>query len=199
MQILQHPKPYFCKYLPIKKQPAGGDIVYMNPSYNDHQNGFYIRVGKETISNDDRVFAIEVINPEVLGKNIHDGQVHPPTFYHASDLIARGNKVVKFYLCTDVLKKGEITYDGYEVGGLPTPENNYMHCLVVPEEPIAGFGPWYVKETYRVIGEISPSATWVKEGDRFSQEEIKFFGATDSPYGRIVSSVSLLGHCGHFH
>lgn len=46
----------------------------------------------------------------------------------------------------------------------------------------------------KVIGEISPEATWVKEGDEFDETEIKIFRL---PWDKV--SVRILGPCKHFH
>jgi hypothetical protein len=57
---------------------------------------------------------------------------------------------------------------------------------------------------YKVIGEISPDATWVKEGDEFDKDETIDFltlGNTDDNFGNwIPNGIYLIkGLCGHFH
>jgi hypothetical protein len=44
----------------------------------------------------------------------------------------------------------------------------------------------------KVIGEISPEATWVKEGDEFDEEQIQFRGC-------LQNLCLIKGPCGHFH
>lgn len=45
---------------------------------------------------------------------------------------------------------------------------------------------------YKVIGKISPNATWVKEGDEFREDEIKLFQKRGRKY-------LIKGPCKHFH
>lgn len=64
---------------------------------------------------------------------------------------------------------------------------------------------------FKVIGEISPEALWVKEGDRFSEEEISDVSLYWCPkYGYSYEMYweeenecrkfkSIKGPCGHFH
>ena len=92
--------------------------------------------------------------------------------------LEQGDKVAKLFLCSR-----------------DTPENwNNPHVDYwdgIKEE-----------DRYRVIGEISPDATWVKEGDEFDEEEIvvsrkpmkKYI--ENNPYCKIVN---IKGPCGHFH
>lgn len=70
-----------------------------------------------------------------------------------------------------------------------------------------------LKETYKVIGEISPDATWVKEGDEFEVEDIAYEdyrGATHNLKDLLIDFKDDLQHlpegpwllrgpCGHFH
>ena len=73
---------------------------------------------------------------------------------------------------------------------------------------------WWLKlsETFKVIGEISPEATYVKEGDEFDEEEIELwtgFGhfrkiERNNPdyylHAKEKGSIfKILGPCKHFH
>lgn len=69
----------------------------------------------------------------------------------------------------------------------------------------------FAKESdcFKIIGEISPDATWVKEGDKFDENEVQIMGGNQ--WGELhdlglykksdnVNVVCLIkGPCGHFH
>lgn len=66
-----------------------------------------------------------------------------------------------------------------------------------------------LQEAFKVIGEISPEASWVKEGDKLSEDDIRYWVA-GFPYGAYLSIevfkeitstkyVRIKGPCGHFH
>ena len=50
---------------------------------------------------------------------------------------------------------------------------------------------------FKVIGEISPDATWVKEGDEFDESDIDHGGWVDEDLKTIL--IKIKGPCGHFH
>lgn len=65
---------------------------------------------------------------------------------------------------------------------------------------------------YKVIGEISPEATWVKEGDEFDDKDIEVYtiDVLENRYipisieekrviERSKSIIKIKGSCGHFH
>lgn len=69
---------------------------------------------------------------------------------------------------------------------------------------------------FKIIGEISPEATWVKKGDEFAEDEVKIYKPLEfshyeeyfdteiqdtserAVYKNIIR-VSIKGACGHFH
>jgi hypothetical protein len=68
--------------------------------------------------------------------------------------------------------------------------------------------------SYKVIGEISPEATWVKEGDEFDEYrwrwkedehyETEYFTEEEKQKGKYeirnwANVIALKGPCGHFH
>lgn len=71
--------------------------------------------------------------------------------------------------------------------------------------------PW--EGAYKVIGEISPDAGWVKEGDEFEEDNLKFRVSDHPPFkGWLERTVQqfvserwctkravIKGPCGHFH
>ena len=52
-------------------------------------------------------------------------------------------------------------------------------------------------DVIKVIGEISPDATWVKEGDEFDESDIDHGGWVDEDLKTIL--IKIKGPCGHFH
>jgi hypothetical protein len=80
--------------------------------------------------------------------------------------------------------------------------------------------PDQLNQCFKVIGEISPDATWVKEGDEFDEDEVQFYIYTGAPYEPdfdyplpieewdqaekmitdfISKTIRIKGPCGHFH
>jgi len=61
---------------------------------------------------------------------------------------------------------------------------------------------------FKVIGEISPEATWVKEGDEFNENEIQRYAKLEHGIAPWIKDrekvgyeciVQIKGPCGHFH
>lgn len=118
-----------------------------------------------------------------LGKNtIHLCRSTPSEDLNSTDLIC---KKVKLFLCSRDIKAGDkVIYNNkeYEVtsDSLITVKNN--------------------KNTYKVIGEISPEATWVKEDDEFDKGEIKVEPEIYLNEKLVKNKwVRIKGPCGHFH
>lgn len=76
---------------------------------------------------------------------------------------------VKLFLCSRDIQVGdEITNSNY-----------YNTSLKVDELPLRKA----YKNWYKIIGEISSDATWVKEGDEFTEDQIKaYFSPKIVPY-----------------
>lgn len=76
-------------------------------------------------------------------------------------------KVVKLFLCTRDIQVGDTVWTGHkgmlvvQNGEIGPIEGNWMHQSAI------------TLYHFKVIGEISKSATWVKEGDEFDEEDIK--------------------------
>lgn len=109
---------------------------------------------------------------------------------------------VKLFLCSRDIVRNDNVYCSVE---------DYINRspLLVQEHAIKALKH---KEVFKVIGEISPEATWVKEGDEFDENYILGYIAEDgSSYPLdiigeqlVVSSESIdyyqiKGPCGHFH
>lgn len=75
-------------------------------------------------------------------------------------------KKVKLFLCSRDIQVGDTVWNGrkgllvFEDESEGRPEGNWMHLSAI------------TIHDFKSIGEISPDATWVKEGDEFSKEEI---------------------------
>jgi hypothetical protein len=55
-------------------------------------------------------------------------------------------------------------------------------------------------KVFKVIGEISPEATWVKDGDKFEKSDIKVVGYGENwSKHQNLSNIKVKGPCGHFH
>jgi hypothetical protein len=82
---------------------------------------------------------------------------------------------VKLFLCSRDIQVGDevhIPYPSGEVRIKPT------------EASIIAIGNVAAKNNgYKVVGEISPEATWVKEGDEFNEEEVKRVVCIANPFG----------------
>lgn len=90
--------------------------------------------------------------------------------------IYNGCKKVKLFLCSRDIQVGdmvqEIFYDGtlskmYSFGKLP----NINDLVILYNGKL--HHQTRIENIIKVIGEISPEATWVKEGDEFTEDEIK--------------------------
>jgi hypothetical protein len=119
--------------------------------------------------------------------------------HHANEV---GCKKVKLFLCSRDIQVGDEVQNGD--GEL---------CKIPNEADLRN-----AKEHgfFKILGEISPEATWVKEGDDFDEEEIEFWDKTedhptDKSYlhkwlkeGRVDYVLKyfyfkILGPCKHFH
>lgn len=74
-----------------------------------------------------------------------------------------GCKKVKLFLCSRDIQVGDEYY------------NEQFEFTKYPNKSIADSSTEMVGEngSYKVIGEISPDAVWVKEGDKFDEDEVK--------------------------
>lgn len=63
-------------------------------------------------------------------------------------------------------------------------------------------------DAFKVIGEISPKAIWVKEGDEFEEDQIrkswlnkfaKKFSLNPYPVDAYIEMYQIKGQCGYFH
>lgn len=188
-------KTYFAKYLPVKGEIKEGDWVI-------HPDG---KVRK----------CIEIIKGD---KDFNDFI----TMTDNTGCYRDKSKKVKLFLCSRNIQVGDkvksFNYPEQEerevvnlrtskklVGAENHSEIYHLVDIQYPNE----INTAAVSNFFKVIGEISPEATWVKEGDRFDKTEIKW-----TPWGKefdweVLNSngelpypnatISIKGPCGHFH
>lgn len=141
---------YFTKYLPVEGEIKEGDTAL-----NNHGNPFTVTIAYS--------------KEQVLALN------NNPHF-----------KKVKLFLCSRDIQLGDIVFNKYyseyqwpagkilntnsevmDAGMLSGGEPDHTTDYKYPE------GEWeYHHQTYKVIGEVSPNAIWVKEGMEFENEEL---------------------------
>ena len=99
-------------------------------------------------------------------------------------------KKVKLFLCSRDIQVGDI-----------------LSCVVKGElitapEPITESQLQYINKDswYKIIGEISLEATWVKEEDEFDQTEVlRIAKGIGNPVNSEFHVYQIKGPCGHYH
>lgn len=102
----------------------------------------------------------------------------------AKEYIDRHYRKVKLFLCSRDIEVGDILWSDTMGGG---------HYSSEFEPP---------KDAVKVIGEISPYAVWLKEGDEFEEDEVKMYDSLPEPIiGGIVRKMVQIkcSQCKHFH
>ncbi len=196
------PSKYFAKYLPVEggkpsQIPAGKNVPVM-------------RDGKITF------FQLET--SEKMGKfmaleGYKKGSYLPAKLFLCSRDIQVGDKV---YACNGGIFKNykieefiiiekPIEYKGEWIGEFVNPEDE----ITLKGKAKLGWSSIYLP--YKVIGEMSPDATWVKEGDEFDEDELMWtsidvngydsqsFVAWNDKDSYGYEYVGVKGPCGHFH
>lgn len=98
----------------------------------------------------------------------------------------------QLFLCSRDIKVGDKVYyparDAYFEVKTVIPKTGYVSIKIPGMKD--GWGVME-DERFKVIGLISPEATWVKEGDEFDEDE----------WGNIKQNefLQIKGLCGHFH
>jgi len=117
---------------------------------------------------------------------------------------------VKLFLCSRNIQRNDSIYCSIEDYQKRSPILVQEHAIEALKE----------KRAFKVIGEISPEATYVKEGDEFEAKDLQYpeeyWPATPSndgahtkkypftisdeqPYDHIQLVVQVKGPCGHYH
>jgi len=179
---------YFIKYLPVEGEINEGD------KFLDHT---------DNLIKDAHI-------PEIYNNP------HVPYF--------DGYKKVKLFLCSRDIQKTDKEIYVHKPDGSEATKVELID-IISDKEITAVMFKWgeqtpgtLIQNTFKVIGEISPEAKWVKEGDEFDEEEIEWI--CDSGDEQRISIWSLRelakndgekfifpnggtyavkGPCGHFH
>jgi hypothetical protein len=110
-----------------------------------------------------------------------------------------GATKVKLFLCSRDVQVGDKVYwtdpEGITSGFNTAIEVN--QDLIFMSEPHASETEAFPSEVVKVTGEVSEDATWVKEGDEFTEDEVQW-GAEEFSWNHPVI-VKIKGPCGHFH
>lgn len=174
-------KPYFTKYLPVEGEIKEGDRALL---------------GKTTITN--------IIDKQYLAEIKKNKKM--------ADF-----KKVKLFLCSRDIQVGDTVRCLHnKTTGVVTKivnQANKKKGEVILDNIIHYGERWFTvkSQLYKVIGEISPNAIWVKEADEFSEDEwirctiwkdgtfVEHNGkdATLSPLETYGAKIK--GPCGHFH
>ncbi len=110
--------------------------------------------------------------------------------------VEKKHKTGKLFLCSRDIRVGDELWTGrkettlvFEDGANGRDEGNWCHLSAA----ISG-------HYFKVIGEISPEATWVVEGDEFKRDSLSAHGVGvnwNDDYGKYTFTIK--GPCGHFH
>lgn len=101
-------------------------------------------------------------------------------------------KKVELFLCTRDIKIGEDFVHIEKGEGLFT---------VADELDLQKMEGWKnMKKVYKVLGSISPEATWIKENDEFNESSLLPIVLADIEHkGKTENIIKIKGPCGHFH
>jgi hypothetical protein len=145
---------YFAKYLPVEGEIKKGDY------YRSHAidaEGIYKAGEDDKYGNGNKL----------------------PT--QASE--GRYKTKVKLFLCSrDIIKVGDLYFN--------KDYNYFKTCFEIPNDAVCGNIIYfddtslfdYVKDCIKVIGEISPEAVWIKEGDEFEEYEDWWFSLHNNTF-----------------
>lgn len=107
------------------------------------------------------------------------------SFYDASDMFEK----VKLFICTRQFRVGERIWKDLPDGSVNQLVSKFSLKQVIKNG-------WY-----KVIGEVSPEATWVKEGDKFDAEDL-FANGCGHNWNDIPTNIwkfKIKGPCGYYH
>lgn len=170
-------KPYFAKYLPVEGEIKEGDKVFYSGKKLDFPEGVY-----EVLDNVKEMMSV----PTVGGFCIHwhkrtyvreDGKTVKEGAYLkiGYNIYERELQKVKLFLCSRDIQVGDNVYEPtLEFEGLIRVGIYPLEKIDYSKKPESWIELDYamLKGAYKVIGEISSGATWVKEGDEFTADEL---------------------------
>lgn len=123
--------------------------------------------------------------------------------------MGQADRPVKLFLCSRDIQVGDYI--------CTNPDSTCQSEFRFTGEPATeciNCGAKLVKKEYKVIGEISPEATWVKEGDEFDEYrwiwepgedmETEYLTEEEKQKGRYeiktwANQIAVKGPCGHWH
>ena len=120
-------------------------------------------------------------------------------------------KKVKLFLCSRDIQKGDQIYltKEKEYHKFQYETKDRITCQTLNGIHDEDFD---IQDRFKVIGEISPDATWVKEGDEFDEEDIRFaFSIPYEDYDWATydewkenkhdywKTIQIKGPCGYLH
>lgn len=190
---MQKNKSYFAKYLPVEGEIKEALYIFWKG-----------RVYQQySILSNFREKTFGLFLGENQGEHIPIEEAKPAKLFLCSRDVKVGDKIN--YLS----RNGDITFQGE----LDKIEGEYI--FLKEDRFKEDYHMSYpLKDAYKVIGEISPQATWVKEGDEWDEDEVRVCGQqilvdketfnsdprswTEAEY-KVVFVGKIKGPCGHFH
>jgi hypothetical protein len=174
-------KIYFAKYLPVGGGVKEGSVVFWeNPSDNGEYSGYY---------------------------KVHSGSQNTLLYlkndkYETMPILPEECKEVKLFLCSRDIQVGGTYIDMSKMGRyIPYTENDEFKTMGINPYDVCDSESLriYLKDKphcFEVIGEISPEATWVKEGMEFDENEIDIYDVSHLP----INVVHIMcPNCKTFH
>lgn len=196
---------YFAKYLPVEGEIKEGDKVFYTGKQLDFPEAVYEvldNVKQKMSVKSAGGLGIEYTKTPTTGAYLKIGY---------NIFVGEHLQKVKLFLCSRDIQVVD------KVFCLDVHYNNPLHP---PEKYI---DPWRIrgegdtcKACIKVIGEISPEAVWVKEGDEFDEDQVEFWiddGEQMGPYNMNNNEdkknwnsfdpefqlIKIKGPCGHVH
>lgn len=183
-------KPYFAKLIVVEGEIKEGDSLFIT-TLKDYKD-----------NTEHRAFIQEAST--TLLENISNSKVMNP-------------QKVKLFLCSRDIQVGDkVTYKSHAgnwfKGTVAVTTNSYtaMEEDRDPDSTDGFYMTYETKDVYKIIGEISPKATWVKEGHEFDDSEVAIMMDEWVPYncipedtwrelGSPAITIGIKGSCGYFH
>ena len=150
-------KKYFAKYLPVEGEIKEGDVALNKQGYG------LSRVGKK-VEGSIAEFEMHTMRP--YESDVTPGKMCTRT----SNSYKQYEQKVKLFLCSrDIQADDELYYPEGVEDKIRKEYNRYSDGNETYEQWFLGSIKWILSlGVCKVIGQISPEATWVKEGDEFN-------------------------------
>ena len=178
-------KQYFAKYLPVEGEIKEGDMMLL---IEPHPSGQLRKCHY-------------IVNNGIYDQLMIDAKEDKGWGFCKRDEV----KKAKLFLCSrdkqvgdKVINPESLEQVDFTIADKTHFNGNYEGCILV-ENP---HGTYDSEKIYKVVGEISPEATWVKEGDEFDEEEIEWcevIGFEENEFMPKDRVYKIKGPCGYFH